>query len=567
MTLITRSPKFVRFALILFLLIAFPLAIPSFAKRRHAAAGRSRHAGAERRGRHSARERRGDRRRGRLSARGRGGRRLSAREMRAARNNIAREQASSLKALERRLHRPLSKRERAAEMRRIEGRHRRELEIARRRAEAARRARIARQRALDEAMRNEAQTFISQDVTAGEDSEVRQVSINALGHHAGTVVVMDPKTGRVYSVVNQEWGVRRGYKPCSTIKLVTGLAGLNEKVIDSSEMTAIADRYHLDLTGALARSNNTYFQQVGGLVGFDKMVTYARQLGLGEKTGINEPNEFAGRLPAFKTGSAVNHMSSHGDDFEVTAVQLATLVSAMANGGKLLTPRVPRTRQDDTQFKAKVRRQVDIEPDSMQRMVPGMVGAVNYGSGKRAYDPTQTVAGKTGTCIGTDRSWLGLFTSYAPLVNPKLAVVVITRGTDAHGHLPAAVAGQIYRDLNHRFGTPTNLPIASAGDATSGDPKAADEDEETKDVEAERAKEEGDTEVDTSLMNDEASGKASPKQGKEAAPANSKVKLVGLPMPKRTEVKSPPSTKAAAKPPAKTTAQADDRPRRATDKP
>ena len=102
-----------------------------------------------------------------------------------------------MKALERKLHRPLTKRERAAEMRRVESRHRRELEIARRRAEAARRAAIARQRALDEAMRNEAQTYISKDDAKGEDPEVRRVAVNALGNHAGTVVVMDPKTGRI----------------------------------------------------------------------------------------------------------------------------------------------------------------------------------------------------------------------------------------------------------------------------------------------------------------------------------------------------------------------------------
>jgi hypothetical protein len=59
---------------------------------------------------------------------------------------------------------------------------------------------------------------------------------------------------------------------------------------------------------------------------------------------------------------------------------------------------------------------------------------------------------------------VGLFTSYAPLANPKLAVVVITRGTDARRHLPAAVAGQIYRDLHQRFGTPTNLQISTTPD-------------------------------------------------------------------------------------------------------
>ena len=97
-------------------------------------------------------------------------------------------------------------------------------------------------------------------------------------------------------------------------------------------------------------------------------------------------------------------------------------------------------------------------------MIPGMIGSVNYGSGRRAYDPLQTVAGKTGTCNGGGGSWVGLFTSYAPLANPKLAVVVITRGTDAHHHLPAAVAGQIYRDLHDRFGTPKNFQIASSPD-------------------------------------------------------------------------------------------------------
>ena len=558
MILINRSPKFVRAALILFVLITITSSTTVFARHRHGGGGR-RHVRSGNR-RLSARERRAGRRagrrHGRRSARARGRRgRVSAREVRAARARIAREQASSVKALERKLHRPLTKRERAAEMRRVESRHRRELEIARRRAEAARRAAIARQRALDEAMRNEAQTYISKDDAKGEDPEVRRVAVNALGNHAGTVVVMDPKTGRVYAVVNQEWGLRRGFKPCSTIKLVTGLAGLNEKVIDPVD-TQVG--YRIDLTEALAHSNNTYFQQVGGRVGFDKMVSYARELGLGQKTGINEPNEFAGSVPTSKNGYAVSHMSSHGDDFEVTAVQLATLVSAMANGGRLLKPWVPRSMQEQAKVTASVRRQIGVEPDALQRMVPGMVGAVNYGSGKRAYDPLQTVAGKTGTCIGQG-SWLGLFTSYAPLVDPKLAVVVITRGSDAHGHLPAAVAGQIYRDLNHRFGTPTNLPVASAATDNTADPKAAD-DEEASEAAAQRAKEEGEGETDTSLMNEtnDTSAKNAPKPN--AAPTNSKVKPVIKPIPTRTGDK--PKATPGTNPRPKNEPPTEERPRR-----
>src|SRR6202008_4997411 len=157
----------------------------------------------------------------------------------------------------------LTKRERAAEMRRASGRSRRALLEARRRAEAARRAAIARQMALDKAMRDQVQAYISKDDLSGEDPEVRRVAVNALGNHAGTVVVMDPMSGRVYSIVNQEWALRRGFKPCSTIKLVTCWAGLSEKVIDPADTAAVSDRYKIDLTDALAYSNNTYFQQVG----------------------------------------------------------------------------------------------------------------------------------------------------------------------------------------------------------------------------------------------------------------------------------------------------------------
>ena len=221
----------------------------------------------------------------------------------------------------------------------------------------------------------------------------------------------------------------------------------------------------------------------------------------------------------------------------------------MANGGKLLKPYVPRSLQEQAKSAPKVRREIGIEANAFQRMVPGMVGAVNYGSGKRAYDPLQTVAGKTGTCIGQG-SWLGLFTSYAPLVDPRLAVVVITRGSDAHGHLPAAVAGQIYRDLNRRFGTPTNLPIASAPvDGTTGDPKAAD-DEEAKEAAAERAKEEGATETDTTLMTEEndTAKTTAPKTNSQTAPASSKVKPAMMSIPKRTEEKSKPASGSKAPP-------------------
>lgn len=503
---------------------------------------------------------------------------MTAREVRQQRRLVAREQASAVRALERRLRRPLTKRERAAELRRVEGRHRAALAAARRRAEAARRAAIARRLALEKAMRDEVQAMIARDDITGEDLEVRRAAVNALGNHIGTAVVMDPMTGRVYSIVNQEWALRRGFKPCSTIKLVTGVAGLGEKIIDPANTAAVSERYNIDLTDALAYSNNTYFQQVGGKVGYEKMMSYSKDFGLGEKTGINAPNEYSGRLPFEKTGWALNRMFSHGDDFEVTAVQLATLVSAMGNGGKILEPQIPRTKEEQAKFKPKVRRNIEVTPGVWQSMVPGMVGAVNYGSGKKAYDPLQTVAGKTGTCIGTG-GWLGLFTSYAPLANPRLAVVVIARGPDARNHFPAAVAGRIYRELNSRFGTPINMQIAAK--PAADDLKAAELNEEEKDA-AEADAAEADLEVaadDTAVAAESrtpTSGKNTPQNSvspqtssrKEAQPARSTVKPVLMSIPSRsTETqKGGPSQTAspssAAPPATKNGTFSDARPRR-----
>ncbi len=570
MTLTNHHPRTARFAIILVILLFLPSQITVFGKKRNNSNSRrkvtrvEKHKKASARSRKtSARERRRGRRNDRLSARNsrRGGRvrlsrREARREARRQRQLTARETSASLKALQRRLGRPLTRRERAAEMRRIGSRRRQEILEARRRAEAARQAAIARQRAIDEALRNEVQGMIARDNIVGEDAEVRRVAVNALGHHAGTVVVMDPMTGKVYSVVNQEWALRRGFKPCSTIKLVTGVAGLSENIISPAEFALASDRPRMDLTTALARSNNPYFERVGGTLGFDKMVSYARELGLGQKTGLNVPFEYPGRLPELTPNFTVRRMFSYADGFEVTPLQLGNLVSAMANGGKLMVPQVPRTPEETARFKPKVNRTLNIDGTVLQRMVPGMVGAVNYGSGRKAYDPTQTVAGKTGTCNGGE-SWVGLFTSYAPLANPKLAVVVITRGTDARRHLPAAVAGQIYRNLSHRFGTPANLQIATTPDDEERDAEAEEGDELI------GADTSTDSNTDVSDSTTTATGPVTTPPLGTPAPRNT-VRRVLMPIDRRpAEVKSGDAQKTVqpAKSPAKPPAQPDDRPR------
>ncbi|MEO6392177.1 MAG: penicillin-binding transpeptidase domain-containing protein, partial [Pyrinomonadaceae bacterium] len=127
----------------------------------------------------------------------------------------------------------------------------------------------------------------------------------------------------------------------------------------------------------------------------------------------------------------------------------------------------------------------------VQRMTPGMIGAVNYGTAKLAFDPVQTIAGKTGSCIGQG-SWLGLFASYAPVMDPKLAVVVVTRGSGERGKYAAAVAGKIYRAMDGRFGRPDQIPLAQVPANMTPRPKVdaqtaaalSDEDQEDEAVDA-----------------------------------------------------------------------------------
>jgi hypothetical protein len=226
-----------------------------------------------------------------------------------------------------------------------------------------------------------------------------------------------------------------------------------------------------------------------------------------------------------------------------------------------LTPQIPRNPKDTSNMNVKVRRQLDITADVWQRMVPGMVGAVNYGSGRKAYDPSQTVAGKTGTCIG-DNGWVGLFASYAPLANPRLAVVVIAEGSDARRHFPAAVAGEIYRGLNHRFGTAINMQIASTLD--DEEKEVADAEAAAENTEAGEGEESTATSTPGTTATTEQADKAPATTPKPATgePKNT-VKRVLMPLNKPAETQKKPAagskTPAA---PAGNTAPAGERPRR-----
>ena len=330
-----------------------------------------------------------------------------------------------------------------AERRRLQEERRQAIIAERRRREQAAREARARKIAFERGLRTETVANIANDRTEGEDLNLRQVAINALGSHAGSVVVMEAQTGKVLTIVNQNWAVRSSIRPCSTIKLVTATAGLNEGVISKEDGSVRNTSTRRNLDDALAFSDNPYFQRAGAQIGNTKLVEYGKQLGLGEQTGLNLEGETPGRLPYSNNNARIY---SHGDDTEVSTIQLAVMAAAITNGGKRVLPRIPRNGEDNARFQTFYKARVELPQQNVRRVIPGMMGAAEYGTARRNMDQTIGVAGKTGSCIDKG-SWVGLFTSVAPIENPKYAVAVITRGPGERGRIAAAVAGQIYRFL------------------------------------------------------------------------------------------------------------------------
>ena len=316
----------------------------------------------------------------------------------------------------------------------------------RRREQAAREAR-ARKLAFEHGLRTETVANISKDSTDGEDLKIRAAAVNALGGHAGSVVVMEAQTGKILTIVNQDWAVRSSIRPCSTIKLVTGVAGLNEGVISKEDGSIRNTSTRRKLDDAIAFSDNGYFQRAGAQLGNTKIVDYGKKLGLGEQTGVNLEGEVPGRLPYSNSNARIY---SHGDDTEVTTLQLAVMASAITNGGHRVLPRIPRNSIEKTDFRTFYKANVDLPQINVRRMIPGMMGAAEYGTARRNMNQSLGVAGKTGSCIDKG-SWVGLFASVAPIEKPKYAVAVITRGQGERGKYAAAVAAQVYNSLANQI--------------------------------------------------------------------------------------------------------------------
>ena len=279
------------------------------------------------------------------------------------------------------------------------------------------------------------------------------------------------------------------YAPGSTFKTIVGAAALQEGIASTS--TTITSRGYitveneydpnivyvfkdwsalgpLDFYGGMAMSSDVYFYYLSGGkadegfrgLGEDRVAQYARAFGLGEPTGIDLPGESAGLVPdAQWKEETVGDVWVVGDTYNfgigqgylsVTPLQLIAAVSAIGNGGKVLTPHVLRQVEDShgnvlQRFEKSVRRTVPVDAEYLQVVEEAMRQSVTKGVAKKAAVPGIDIAGKTGTAeFGPQRfdgsyETHGWFVGFAPYDDPEIAVVVFfQRGGGGSDAAPAA---------------------------------------------------------------------------------------------------------------------------------
>jgi penicillin-binding protein 2 len=354
------------------------------------------------------------------------------------------------------------------------------------------------------------------------DVDVQRIAERALrAHNAAAAVVMDVDTGRLLALVSKpgfdpnemsghlsaeaeqrilsdrfrplrDKTLNETYYPGSTFKPVSALAALEDKLITPDDKTKCKGSYELGrrrfkctkthltvaLYDAIVQSCNVYFYEIGARPGMmDRLAKYGADMGLGAPTGLGLNGEEGGFMPTeawyreqkrdnpkaegFQVGHALNAVIGQGST-RVTLLQMVTLYTAIANGGKLWLPQiVERIESPDQQvleeFAPRVRRELSVSPDNLAILRQGLVGVVNESKGTaykvRPHDIQ--VAGKTGTAQvrriarrgeaissyeQNDHAW---FVGFAPAGRPRIAFAVLIEHGGHGGEVAAPVAMEI----------------------------------------------------------------------------------------------------------------------------
>jgi SpoIID/LytB domain protein len=241
------------------------------------------------------------------------------------------------------------------------------------------------------------------------DAALQRAAAAALGQQEGTIIVVDPQTGRVRAVVNPQIAFENAYAPGSTIKPFTALAALRAGLIDKNSTTLCRERYArkdfstvcahprdlppFNPAEAIAYSCNYYFGTLGERLNEALLSDTLSSFGFGKPVFAEGRSNHAGQLLRGK-GDPRNSLGE-GDHLQATPIQLVMAYAALVNGGHLLTPRVAAS----SEFQVSERARLQIAAEHRAIVLEGMRGAVVYGTAARAglNSRSMSVFGKTGT--------------------------------------------------------------------------------------------------------------------------------------------------------------------------
>jgi cell division protein FtsI (penicillin-binding protein 3) len=334
-------------------------------------------------------------------------------------------------------------------------------------------------------------------------------SVAETGAVAGTVIVLDPRTGEILAMANRpgfnpnrfaayssaRWrnrAVSDAFEPGSVFKVVTAAAALQEKVVDEGEVidcghgkvdvagTVINDHGVFDqltFRDVMAKSSDVGVVRVAQRLGRESFYRYVRDFGFGAPTGVDLPGESGGLLRPTSRWSALSLPSmSFGQELGVTPLQMAVAVAAVANGGYLMRPYVVRQVEAADGRVVRAARPLPVrrvlEADTVEVLTRVLQGVVEHGTGRLAAIPGYVVAGKTGTAQKIDASGrysmidhVASFVGFVPAQRPALVVLAAldtprgarNQGGDVAAPLFARVAEHALRQL----GVPADDPDRS----------------------------------------------------------------------------------------------------------
>jgi cell division protein FtsI/penicillin-binding protein 2 len=297
-------------------------------------------------------------------------------------------------------------------------------------------------------------------------------------------IAMDPATGDILALAGRPGfdpadfpsvdrralripAIHLAYEPGSTMKPLVMAGGLSAGVVRPGQVFDCGPGYRkfgwrvvrdvhpnneLDLAHVLIKSSNTGMSQIGLALGVDAVHGLLDALRFGRRSGLPFDFEETGRVPPLSEWKEYEHdiSVSFGRGFMLTPIQLASAYCALANGGRMVRPRLLRDRRPE------VAGRLPLSPDALRFVREALVRVVAEGTGRRARVDGIAIGGKTGTSEHYpkgSRKYDSSFAGFAPADDPRLVVVVVAHDPQRSKKYPrpyggvvaAPVVGRIFR--------------------------------------------------------------------------------------------------------------------------